>query len=351
MNNRIENSVVVLWRNFNYCVNLVDSLILKEHNMNLYAILITVCCCLDLLIIVFSEPVELNSMSTEREPPRYTRYQQNNAPTSLLPSLVDDVAETKTKSIELENRLKELESRYEAMIENHDVTLRRLAAQEALNLQQKRLVAKLKRIVGSPSSRRDQVDLSGLAAGFNPSMVASPSGGTRDGTVRTNDIGGDDDDGGEQAPLSADVDGELEDDLLQINEYLGNREAEFVALNPNGDELVAASADDFDRVSSNPSLYGKALLHLDERNEELTERFEDLMRSVEEFKSQAKSSLTEARRRNNGFGVSSHVTGSLTDNERIVTLLEDEKEREGEEDEDVVAVASKTKKEKGKILI
>lgn len=283
----------------------------------------------NLLDGVIAEPIAWNSMEEPISQTTWKRKGRNTIP-NPVPSLTHDVAENKAGIGELENRLSSLESKYEALKEKNEAMQRKLREKDELNQQQKRLVAKLKKIVGPVMSSRENLpETSGLGhfAELNPSSRGDDTP-TGDGTpvATTADGRGAEQERVTTSPASEDVDENLLADLLRINEYLGNRETEFVALNPNGDELLAASADDFERVSSNPSLYGKAILHLDEQNRDLTDRFEQLLRNVEEFKTRASLALLEARRGQiNSFGVNSLVSDSSSDGEEIAEDEEDER--------------------------
>lgn len=226
------------------------------------------------LLAVLSEPIATNSAQRTNKYGR-SLWSHRNSISSLQP-LENDVEEMKTKYDELGIRLAELEAKYEQIKEKNREMEQRMLKQESLNTQQKRLVAKLKKIAGPNTKTSPENQSPEKEAGVATTTVSS------DEAIDKNE---------QQPPSTTSDKYSLEQDLLQINEYLGNREAELVEMNPNGDDLVSASANDFDRVSANPSLYGKALLYLDRENQRLTEKLDNLLKVLEEFKSRTTIAL------------------------------------------------------------
>lgn len=275
------------------------------------------------LLAVLSEPIATNSAQRTNKFGR-SLWSHRNSISSLQP-LEDDVEEMKTKYDELGIRLAELEAKYEKVKEKNKEIEQRILAQESLNIQQKRLVAKLQKIAGPNTNARPENKSPEKEAGVTTTTTSS------DAAIDRYE---------QQPPSTTSDEYSLEQDLLQINEYLGNREAELVEMNPNGEDLVIASANDFDRVSTNPSLYGKALLYLDRENQRLTERLDNLLTLLEEFKS--RTTIALANRRNemsvNTFNFPQNLDPVLQNEfeTSAPVTAEEETEEETEEEEEAI---------------
>lgn len=269
------------------------------------------------LLAVLSEPIATNSAQRTNKFGR-SLWSHRNSISSLKP-LENDVEEMKIKYDELEIRLAELEAKYEKVKEKNKEIEQRILAQESLNIQQKRLVAKLKKIAGPNTNARPENQFPEKEAGVTTTTISS------DEAIDKNE---------QQPPSTASDEYSLEHDLLQINEYLGNREAELVEINPNGEDLVLASANDFDRVSANPSLYGKALLYLDRENQRLTEKLDNLLTVLEEFKS--RTTIALANRRNemsvNTFNFPQNLDTALQNESETSAPVTAEEETDEEEE-------------------